>query len=220
MGQDRQGRGTGVIIRRAFNASNSTWIIGRHRHPGPRKCRLGCRPGGAKGCAAAAAGMVVDRLLYRCPPRRRLGQCGVGYRPDPPASGARYRDPVRVAQDERFSRRLSSRVQLAGGLRRVRRRGAGELGPDRRRRAMRIGAVSGGSSAVPTNWLLTFAGRLGFAIDRALLYLKGGIAWANSEHVATQHEAAIISALGPTDGTASASCSAPASNMPLLRTGR
>ncbi len=33
-----------------------------------------------------------------------------------------------------------------------------------------------------TDWMSTFAGRLGFIADRALIYVKGGAAWANFNH--------------------------------------
>jgi outer membrane immunogenic protein len=55
------------------------------------------------------------------------------------------------------------------------------------------------SCRTQTDWLLTFAGRLGLAIDRALVYLKGGVAWGNSEHSATRSVEEVIRTLGPVD---------------------
>jgi outer membrane immunogenic protein len=43
------------------------------------------------------------------------------------------------------------------------------------------------------NWLATVAGRLGYSFDRALIYVKGGGAWADEDYSAT----------GPTSYTAS-----------------
>jgi outer membrane immunogenic protein len=37
-------------------------------------------------------------------------------------------------------------------------------------------------SATDINWLGTITGRVGFAWDRALLYAKGGFAWADEDH--------------------------------------
>lgn len=32
------------------------------------------------------------------------------------------------------------------------------------------------------NWITTFAARLGYAIDRTMIYVKGGVAWADTDH--------------------------------------
>lgn len=35
------------------------------------------------------------------------------------------------------------------------------------------------------NWTADIAGRVGFAVDRALIYVKGGVVWANSDYSAS-----------------------------------
>jgi outer membrane immunogenic protein len=55
------------------------------------------------------------------------------------------------------------------------------------------------SCRTETEWLLTVAGRLGFAIDRALIYVKGGVAWAESEHSARLRIAGVTIDAGPVD---------------------
>ena len=32
------------------------------------------------------------------------------------------------------------------------------------------------------NWIATLAGRLGYAMDRTMIYIKGGVAWADTDH--------------------------------------
>jgi outer membrane immunogenic protein len=32
------------------------------------------------------------------------------------------------------------------------------------------------------NWIATFAGRIGYAMDRTMIYIKGGVAWADTDH--------------------------------------
>jgi outer membrane immunogenic protein len=50
-----------------------------------------------------------------------------------------------------------------------------------------------------TDWLVTLAGRLGLAVDRALIYVKGGVAWAESEHSAALQIAGVRIDAGPVD---------------------
>ena len=58
-----------------------------------------------------------------------------------------------------------------------------------------VGAFAGDLYNTKIKWLATGTGRIGFAADRALIYAKGGIAWADTEY---NYQAV---GFGPTQGS-------------------
>ncbi len=48
-----------------------------------------------------------------------------------------------------------------------------------------FGFIAGVNCNVKTNWIADVAGRVGFTADRALIYVKGGVAWAGNQYNGT-----------------------------------
>ncbi len=48
-----------------------------------------------------------------------------------------------------------------------------------------FGAIVGMNCNVQENWIADVAGRIGFTADRALIYVKGGVAWAGNQYNGT-----------------------------------
>jgi len=76
-----------------------------------------------------------------------------------------------------------------------------------------------GGCSTKVEALGTIAARLGIAVDRALLYAKGGAAWLHEKHTTGSHSDPILQWSGTTSETRWVGLSAPASNTPSRRIG-